>query len=156
MTMKRQNLRVFVSGEMNWEAKIHHALKVLELTRSFDERNHDYGASLAEICLLFICRDPDLAFKQRIHYQKANRIFYMDVMLSLPEVVSMSHIERRRLVADCLLEQVPKRLRRYRFPEFDHNTFEAHWRYDITNQLLGPDSDRFDHLCLEKASGGTE
>jgi len=156
MTTIRQNLRVSVLADMNWESKIDHALKVLELTKSFDQRNHDYGASLAEICVIFMCRDPDLAFKQRIRFQKADRIFSIDIMLSLPEVVVMSHPQRRRLLADCLLEQVPERLRQYRFPEFDLTTFEAHWRHDITNQLLGQDSDRFDHLCLARASAVPE
>lgn len=156
MTTNRQNLRVSVLADMNWESKIDHALKVLELTRSFDERNHDYGASLAKLCVIFMCRDPDLAFRQRIRYQKANCIFSMDIMLSLPEVVVMSHPQRRRLLADCLLEQVPERLRRYRFAEFDHRAFEEHWRQDITSQLLGPDADRFDHLCLAQASGVTQ
>lgn len=156
MTTNRQNLRVSVLADMNWESKIDHALKVLELTRSFDERNHDYGASLAKVCIMFMCRDPEIAFKQRIRYQKADRIFSMDIMLSLPEVVVMSHPQRRRLLADCLLEQVPERLRRYRFAEFDHQTFEAHWMQDITCQLLGPDADRFDHLCLPRASGVTQ
>jgi hypothetical protein len=150
------NLRVSILADMNWESKIDHALKVLELNRSFDERNHDYGASLKSLCVIFMCRDPDLAFKQRIRYQKADRIFYMDIMLSLPDVVVMSHPQRRRLLADCLLEQVPERLRRYRFAEFDYREFEGHWRDDITGQLLGPDSDRFDHLCLAQASGFTK
>ena len=141
---------------MNWESKLDHALKVLHLTRSFDQRNHDYGASLAEISVVIMCRDPDLAFKQRIRYQKVNRTFSMDIMLSLPEVVVMSHSQRRGLLANCLLEQVPERLRRYRFAEFDYRTFEDHWRHDITSQLLGPDSGRFDHLCLAQASGFTE
>ena len=156
MTTIRQSLRVTVLADMNWESKIDHALRVLELTKSFDERNHDYGASLAKICVVIMCRDPDLAFKQRIRYQKADCIFSMDIMLRLPEVVVMRHPQRRRLLADCLLEQVPERLRRYRFAEFDHRTFEAHWRHDITSQLLGPDSDRFDHLCMAQASGVTE
>ena len=155
MTTNRQNLRVSVLTDMNWESKIDHALKVLELTRSFDERNHYYGASLAKLCVIFMCRDPDLAFKQRIRYQQADRIFSMDIMLSLPEVVVMSHPQRRRLLADCLLEQVPERLRRYRFAEFDYRTFEDHWRHDITSQLLGPDSGRYDHLCLAQPSGIT-
>jgi hypothetical protein len=156
MTTNRQNLRVSVLADMNWESKIDHALKVLELTKSFDERNHDYGASLAKLCVIFMCRDPDLAFKQRIRYQKADRIFSRDIMLSLPEVVVMSHPQRRRLLADCLLEQVPECLRRYRFAEFDYRKFEDHWRHDITSQLLGPDSGRFDHLYLAQASGVTQ
>lgn len=150
------NLRVNILADMNWESKIDHALKVLELRRSFDERNHNYGASLKRLCVNFICRDPDLAFKQRIQYQKADCILDMDIMLSLPDVVVMSHPQRRRLLADCLLEQVPECLRRYRFAEFDYRAFERDWRDDITGQLLGPDSDRFDHLCLAQASGFTK
>ena len=148
MSPNRQNLRVFVTADMNAESKIDHTLRVLELRKSFEERNHDYGSSLAEIAVVLVCRDPAHHFRQRIRYQKASHVFYLDIMLNLPEFVVMSHAERRRLVAEQLMDQVPKRLRGYRFADFDYGTFEAHWRDDVTSQLLGTDSDRFDHLCL--------
>jgi len=145
-------LSVFATSDANWESKINHALKVLDLRRSFEERNVDYGASLTEICIVFMCRDPELNLKQRIRYMKATRDFSMDIMLHLPEVIRMTHPERRQLIADALLRQVPERLRRYDFPDFDYARFEVDWTNDIRSQLLADDSNRYDHLCLERAT----
>lgn len=146
-----QPLEVSVTGDMNWESKIDHVLKVVDLRRSFEERACHYGGSLRAIGIVLMCRDPAFEFTQRIRFQKSTRTFSMDVMLSLPQVIPMTHPQRRQLVAHVLLRQVPERLRRYKFDDFDYPLFEEHWANDIHNQLLGPESSRFDHLCLAQA-----
>src|ERR1700677_1378873 len=143
-------MRVFVTADMNWESKIDHALKVLDLRRVFDTR--DYGPSIAGIAVVFMCRDPKLKFKQRIAFRKKERTLGMDIMLHLPDMIPLSHKERRYILAQKLLAEVPERLRKYKFTGLDYTAFESDWQDAITEQLLGPDSARFDHLCKAQAA----
>jgi hypothetical protein len=84
-----------------------------------------YGAGLSGLCVVLMCRDPELKFKQRIRFAKKERRLYMDVMLDLERMVDLSHDDRRRLVAAALEDEVPAALHKYAFPEFDYATFVA-------------------------------
>jgi hypothetical protein len=143
-------MNILVTADMNWESKIDHALKVLKLGRVFEGR--DYGSSVAGITIIFMCRDPAFKFKQRISYRKKERTLAMDIMLHLPEMIPLSHEGRRCVLAQRLLGEVPERLRKYKFTEFNYVAFESDWREAITVQLLGKDSARFDHLCKAQAT----
>jgi len=135
---------------MNWESKIDHALKVLDLKRVFE--GLDYGSSVSGLAVVFMCRDPALNFKQRIRYSKKEKSFSMDIMLDLPEMIPLCHVDRRRILAERLLREIPKSLRKYRLPHFDYDAFESDWKEAVTDQLLGPNAARFDHLCKPQAT----
>lgn len=142
-------MKIFVTADMNWESKIDHALKVLNLRHLFESR--DYGSSLSGITVVFMCRSPDLSLKKRIRFHKKERTLAMDIMLHLPDMIPLSHEERRRIMAQRLITEVPEQLRHYKFTDFDYASFESDWSNAISDQLLGPDSTRFDHLCQAQA-----
>lgn len=125
-------------------------MKVLDLRNFFEGR--DYGSSVKAVGIVFMCRDPALNFKQRIRFSKKEREFSMDIMLHLPDMLPLNHAERRRILADRLVKEVPERLRRYSFPNFDYAAFESDWTEAVTEQLLGRKAARFDHLCKPQAT----
>lgn len=145
-------MRFFLTADYNWESKLDHAIRNLELRDFFAERN--YGEDLSGgISIILMCRDPAFAFKQRIRLKKKAQALSMDVMLDLPFFVSATHAQRREVVAKNLTYEVPRIVKKYRFSSFDVEKFSSDLERIVSQQLLGVDTSRFDHLCLERASG---
>ncbi|WP_395740561.1 hypothetical protein [Prosthecobacter sp.] len=145
-------MKVFVTSDSNWEAKLDHALKVLSLREHFE--GLDFGSSLSGLCIVMMCRDPELQFKQRIRMDRKTHDLYLDVMLPLPSFVNGTHAERRHMAAMALVSEVPAILKRYKLKDFRIADFVHEFETTVRAQLLGPDSSRYDHLCLEKANLG--
>jgi hypothetical protein len=143
-------MKVVVLAKMNWESKVDHAMKVLDLKSFFEGR--DYGSSVTALGIAFVCLDPALNLKQEVSFSKEERMLLMDIMLHLPDMLPLSHAERRRILADRLVTEVPEQLRRHRFPDFDYAAFESDWTKAVTDQLLGEEAARFDHLCKPQAT----
>ncbi|QIF01782.1 hypothetical protein [Roseimicrobium sp. ORNL1] len=137
---------VFLSSDFNWEAKLDHATRVLDTQHHFESL--DYGPGLAGLRIILNCRNPELGHKQRVRFTKADKTLGIDVMLHLPEFIRVPHAQRRAIIAREVLSEVPKVLRKYALPDFDTEGFLAELEAHITDGLLGPDADRFDHLCL--------
>ncbi|MDB4904018.1 MAG: hypothetical protein JWQ63_3299 [Mucilaginibacter sp.] len=76
-------MRVFITCDANWEAKIDKVLNILSETgyKAVFERR-DYGTTIDGIGIVLMCRDPSLKFKQRIRYSRKDRTIYMDIMLN--------------------------------------------------------------------------
>lgn len=145
-------MRFNVLSDSNWEAKLDHATRVFELWEFFEDLR--YGDDLSGgITVVLMCRAPELEFKQRIRLSKKDQRLYMDVMLDLPSFVNASHSQRRQMVASNLLSEVPRVVAKYRFKSFDIERFTKDLHQAVARQLLGADAARFDHLCLERATG---
>lgn len=145
-------MRFFLTADYNWESKLDHAIKNLELRDFFAERK--YGEDLSGgIGVVLMCRDPALDFKQRIRLSKKDQSLSMDVMLDLPFFVSATHAQRREVVAKSLVYEIPRIVKKYRFTSFDVENFSSDLERIVSEQLLSADASRFDHLCLERASG---
>ncbi len=52
----------------------------------------------------------------------------MDVMLHLPDMIPLTHDERRRVIVQRLLLEIPEVLRKYAFRDFDQPRFETDLR----------------------------
>jgi hypothetical protein len=139
-------MRLSVLSDSNWEAKIDHATKCLDLKSTFESR--DYGPSLNELCIILNCRDPQLGHKQRIRLTKATKTLSIDIMLALESFTRVPHEKRRSQIADTMCNETERILRKYSLCDFDTEKFIADFRYEVTNQLLSPEAARFDHLCL--------
>lgn len=140
-----------IAADHNWESKLDHAMTPLSLGALFEHR--DYGADLAGLCVVVMCRSEDLAFKRRVSYVRSERTLYLDVMLTLSDFVAASHAERRQWLAHALKNDVMAELTKRRFKQFDLAAFASDFTAAIDQQLLGPDADRFDRFVLERATG---
>lgn len=137
---------MFISSDANWDAKIDHATRTLDAQRYFESRN--YGAGLTNLTVILNCRDPRLGHKQRVRFTKATKTLGIDVMLPLDRFVRVSHQQRRLIIADSMLKEIPRFVRKYDLPEFDTEQFLEDFERYVTDCLLSPQADRFDHLCL--------
>ncbi len=145
-------MHFFLTGDYNWESKVDHAIRNLALKDFF--RNRNYGEDISGgISVVLMCRDPALGFKQRIRFSKKNQALSMDVMLDLPFFVSATHSQRREEVARKLIAEVPRVIGKYKFKNFNLASFSGDLEETVSEQLLGPDASRHDHLCLERAAG---
>lgn len=143
-------MRVSILADTNWESKIDHALKVLSLQEAFDR---DFGSELAAITLVLNCRDPELRHKQRIRHDKSTKTLYVDVMLDLRYFVQATHTQRRAKIAEQAVVQLGAVLAKRRIVLFDVSLFLAQLTTVLNEQLNGPESTRYDHLCLERSTG---
>ena len=144
-------MRFSLTSDANWESKIEHAVRPLDLEAFFELR--EYGLGLSNISVVLMCRDPDLKFRQRIRYSQADSHISMDVMLSLPELVAATHSERRRIIAAALANEVPRIIVERRVKNFDVSSFVSDLKQAVSDQLLGPDASRYDMHVLERATG---
>ncbi len=139
-------MRVSILSDANWEAKIPHATRPLSLNTFFDER--DYGSGLSELCIILMCRDPDLKFRRRVRLDHKKLVLHTDIMLNFPEMRSAGHAGRRGIIARRLVVEIRPTLGKYCLPDFDLPRFTRDFQQIIEDQLLGPEAARFDHLCL--------
>jgi hypothetical protein len=138
-------MHVSLLSDTNWEAKIPHATRTLDEQRHFAGR--DYGDGIARLIIVLNCRDPELGHRQRVRFTKATRTLGIDIMLPLQAFTGVPHQSRRALIADALLAEIPRILRKYSIADFDQERFLNDFGSYVTHCLLGPDADRFDHLC---------
>ena len=142
-------MKVNVLGDFWWESKLDHVLRVLNLRHYFQDRN--YGSDVNGVVIDLICNDPKLNQKQRIRFTKNNKTLYMDIMLKLNDFIEATHQKRRELVAENILKEVPKVLKKYNFKDFEYDKFISDLEEAINIQLLGPESSRYDQFSLERA-----
>jgi hypothetical protein len=88
----------------------------------------DYGSGLPRIGIVLMCRDPALNFKRRVRFAKKDQTLFMDVMLHLPDMIPLRHDERRRVVIQRLVREIPEVLAKYEFRDFDQTRFESDLR----------------------------
>jgi len=86
--------------------------------------SQNYGSGLPRLCVVLMCRDPELTFKRRVRFSKKEQTLYMDIMLHLPEMISLTHAERRRTIVQRLEQEIPEVLTKYAFQDFDQPRFE--------------------------------
>ncbi len=143
-------MKVRVLSDANWEAKINHATRTLSLPSYFEQLN--YGAGLASLVVVLMCRNPELHHRQRIRFERSTRTLYLDVMFDLSEMTRLDHAGRRKVIAERVLAEVARILAARKLAEFDTAAFASDLRIALHEQLLGPDADRFDHLCKPHAT----
>jgi hypothetical protein len=137
---------VFISSDSNWEAKLDHATRTLDEQHHFESR--DYGPGLQSLVIILNCRDAELGHKQRVRFTKEDRTLGIDIMLRLEDFTRVPHQQRRQIIVQGLLTEVPRIVRKYAIPDFDTERFLTDFEGYITDCLLGPEAGRFDHLCL--------
>jgi hypothetical protein len=145
-----QPMKVRILSDTYWTAKIDHAIRPLSLHSYFDQRN--YGAGLAGVVIVLMCQSGELHLRQRIRFERSTRTLHLDVMLDLNEMTRLDHAGRRKVIAERVLAEVARILSARGLAEFDATAFNNDLRVVIQEQLLGPEADRFDHLCKSNAT----
>ena len=79
----------------------------------------EYGEDIKHLAILFICRDPELKFKQRIRYTKKDQALCIDLMLDYNQFVEMSMQQRISTMCEKVLEEIPSIVKKYKFSDFD-------------------------------------
>ena len=96
------------------------------MRKAFD--GEDYGPGLSEIYVVFMCRTPDLVFKQRIRTDRKELVLYMDIFLDYHLMVK-GPIERRwDHLARKLYDELPPIVAKYKLKNFDTTRFIADFR----------------------------
>ncbi|MCY1166280.1 hypothetical protein D9M71_35620 [compost metagenome] len=117
-------IRFLITGDANIETSVGEA--TLLMTGSdfykFIEKQ-DYGTSLKGLCVIFMCRNPELNFKQRIRYTKKDQNLSFDLMLDYNQFVVMTPDQRVSEMCKRLLEEMPPIVKKYKFPDFDLDKF---------------------------------
>ncbi|MES2018948.1 MAG: hypothetical protein V4484_20845 [Pseudomonadota bacterium] len=119
-------MRLNILSDSEWESGIGQVVVWLSKTeyfREFQERN--YGSGLVAVAVNLICQNPIFLFERRIRYSKKEKKIYLDIMLNLSDFVNVSFDERRRIVLNALLKEVPEVIGKYSIESFDVKTFLA-------------------------------
>jgi hypothetical protein len=117
-------MRFNMLADSDWESgldKVLNDISDLGYRAYFSKR--DYGAGLSGVTVVFMCQDSALNLKRRVHYAKAEKKLYMDIMLDLPSMKCLGHDARKRLVVDYLLAEIPSNISEYKFDDFDSEKF---------------------------------
>ena len=121
-------MRFVITSDANHESGVGEVVDEL----SGPTRQHflprDYGSGLPQLGVVLMCRDPHLNFKRRVRFSKKDQTLYMDVMLHLPDMIPLTHDERRSVIVQRLEQEIPDVLTKYEFPDFDQTRFESDLR----------------------------
>ena len=121
-------MRFVITADSNQESGVSDVLYEL----SGPTRQHflprDYGSGLPQLGVVLMCRDPHFNFKRRVRFSRKDQALYMDVMLHLPDMIPLTHDERRRVIVQRLLLEIPEVLTKYAFRDFDQPGFESDLR----------------------------
>ena len=113
-------MRFNIIYDANWEAKIDEALSNYN-SRILEENlyHKNLGSGLSAITIVLMCRDPRLTFKQRIKLSKLEKKLYLDLMLDYTTFINLELQEKRRIIANKVLSELPIILEKYNIKDFD-------------------------------------
>ena len=116
-------MNVFITGDSNVESGVVRVVVDLSGPTADYFAPRNYGASVAGIAIVLMCRDPELKFKQRRRFSKKDKTLYLDIMLDIVEMESLEHSERVDVASRAIITEVPAALERYRFEDFETDRF---------------------------------
>jgi len=123
----------FITCDVNWETKVDKTRDAIIDITGYEAffKKRSYGNSIFGICVVLMCRNPSLNFKQRIRYLKEKRQIYFDIMLDYDVFVHAEQNDRNTLAARKLIEEIPLIIAKYKFEDFDLKKFQT----DLTKCL---------------------
>ncbi|CAD0007106.1 hypothetical protein [Flavobacterium chungangense] len=117
-----------LTADINWESGVREVLNLIpnrEFSDFFYSKN--YGIDLNDIFIVLMCRNSEYNFKQRIRFIKKEKALYMDIMLDFDLFLKITQEERNRIVFEKLIKEVPEIIAKYKFKNFDLDTFKQDW-----------------------------
>ena len=133
-------MKVGLLGDSNIESGVAQVIFDIAGATKKHFTTKNYGAGLTGICVVLMCRDPWLNFTRRVRLSKKEKILYMDVMLNLEHMKSLSFQERRQVIIPIISDEIMAITSRYKIGDFDQNAFFADAIYWF-KQLLSHDGD---------------
>ncbi|OOV20219.1 hypothetical protein [Flavobacterium sp. LM4] len=117
-----------ITADSWWETKVSDTLSLIP-QREFKDFFYlkDYGTDLNDIFIVLMCRHTEYNFKQRIRFIKKEKALYMDIMLDFDLFLKITQEERNRIVFEKLIKEVPEIIAKYKFKNFDLDTFKQDW-----------------------------
>src|SRR5438128_516061 len=127
-------MRLNILADVHWESRVDRVLNELS-EHGFRDRFAmlEYGSGLAGLTIVLMCRDPSLKFARRIKFSRAEKKLYMDIMLDFASLKAASSEERKRIVAQRLLNEVPSVLTDARVANFDADRFISDFQIFIAS-----------------------
>jgi len=116
-------MEFFITGDVNRESGVLPVLQELSPSAGKHFRARTYGLGLDSICVVLMCRGPELAFKRRVRFVRKQKAVYLDIMLELDEMRKLDHQSRKRRIAARLAAEIPAVLQKYSITEFDESRF---------------------------------
>ena len=96
----------------------------------FSSKN--YGVGLMGLFVVLMCQNAHLDLKQRVRFTKKDKTLYLDLMLNLNEMKRTTNLQtKKELVADRLLSEISRVLKKYAISDFDETRFTE----DLKNWL---------------------
>ena len=119
-------MRFNLLSDADWDSRVDKVLSSLSDLgyRQFFEKK-DYGSTLSGITVIFMCRNPEYKFKQRIKHSKKESRLYMDIMLDLNQFKEIDQKEREMIIGERLISEVPQIVAKYKFEDFDLPKFKS-------------------------------
>lgn len=117
-----------ITADSWWETRVSDTLSLIP-HREFRDFFYlkDYGTDLNDIFIVLMCRHTEYNFKQRIRFIKKEKALYMDIMLDFDLFLKITQEERNRIVFEKLIKEVPEIIAKYKFKNFDLDTFKQDW-----------------------------
>lgn len=125
-----------ITSDSNWETRVGDVTTKISgpIRISFEEKS--YGSSVNGIVVVLMCRDPKLAFKQRIRFAKKEKILFVDVMLDYRSMLSANDDKTRfNMIKEDLTNVLFSVIRKYKFANFDTSAFAKDLETSF-NQIL--------------------
>lgn len=84
----------------------------------------DFGDSINKICMVLMCRDPKINFKQRTSFSEKDKILYSDLMLDYQMMITASNDQKRlKIISEKILSEFPSIIKKYKFKNFNDTNF---------------------------------
>jgi hypothetical protein len=123
-------MELYITADADWDAKIRNVIDIffkMDITHYFLEK--DYGIDIYKIAFFLICREPSLEFKQRIKFDKKEKVLGIDIMLDLDLFRNISLKEKFNIVKKELLINTPIGINKFKFKNFNSELFMKDFSY---------------------------
>ena len=114
-----------ITGDISFASGVGEVIEGLSGPMREHFATRDYGGGLRGIVVCLMCRGQDLKFKRRIRLSKKERFLYMDVMLDLDEMRSLTKQSRFEIVVRRLKTEIPAIFNKYKIPDFDDRRLQS-------------------------------
>jgi hypothetical protein len=79
----------------------------------------NYSQEIENITVVIMCQNPALELKQRIRFSKKEKKIYLDIMLDLSLISSMSYLQKETYIIERIVKEVPIIIEKYKIKDFN-------------------------------------
>jgi hypothetical protein len=119
-------MKFWIGCDIDWETRVDSVrdeLIALHFEPSFE--GDQYGPGIEMIAILLTCRDPSHKFRQRTKWIADERILETDILLPHSEMIAATPEQRRTILVQALLNEVPRVIEKKKVSDFDSGLLAA-------------------------------